>query len=150
MEAPRTSQRTHSALYVYMLNSHERLRDLLARVFEAMAFNARDDVAALWGVFDHGLLAHMEAEERFVLPVFAHVDREEAQALLRDHGLLRQELLQLGVAIDLHCARYPRAGEFAALLERHARREEALLYRWADERLSGETIEHVKQHAAAP
>jgi hemerythrin-like domain-containing protein len=132
-----------------MTSSHDYLRDLLARLLSAMEFNAREDVSALWTELDHGLRAHMEAEERFVLPVFAHIDREEAQALLREHGLLREELLQLGVAVDLHCARYARSLEFATLLARHAVREENLLYRWADERLPAETIGRVKQHVAA-
>jgi hypothetical protein len=130
-----------------------RARDLgklLDRVLAAMEANARDEVRGLWTELDHGLLAHMEAEERFVLPVFAHVDAEEARALLREHGLLREQLLQLGIAVDLHCVRYEWSREFAELLERHAGREENLSYRWADERLAPGTIEHVKQHVGAP
>ncbi|HUJ58244.1 MAG TPA: hemerythrin domain-containing protein [Kofleriaceae bacterium] len=144
------SPRTHSTLYLYMTRSHAYLRDLLRRVLEAMAANARDDVRELWNTLDHGLLAHMEAEERYVLPVFAHVDQDEARALLREHGLLRDQLLRLGVAVDLHYVRYEESREFAQLLERHAGREENLLYRWADENLGATTVERVKLHVAAP
>ncbi|HTR50360.1 MAG TPA: hemerythrin domain-containing protein [Kofleriaceae bacterium] len=144
------SPRAHSALYLYMTRSHDYLRKLLDRVLVAMEANARDDVRALWTELDHGLLAHMEAEERFVLPVFVHVDADEARALLREHGLLREQLLELGIAVDLHYVRYERSREFALLLERHAGREENLLYRWADERLPPETVERVKRHVAAP
>lgn len=153
MTAVTASARTHSTIYVYMTRSHADLRDLLARVLAAMAADARDDVALLWTELDRGLLSHMEAEERFVLPVFAHVDPDEARSLLREHGLLREQLLQLGVAVDLHCARYECSEEFAALLERHAAREERLLYRWADQRLEPPTIarliERVSHHVEA-
>ncbi len=146
MTASSTTPRTHSTLYLYMTRSHDYLRKLLARLFAAMEANARDDVGELWTELDHGLLAHMEAEERFVLPVFAHVDGEEARALLREHGLLREQLLQLGVAVDLHCIRYDASHEFAELLERHAGREENLLYRWADERLESKVVTQVERH----
>lgn len=128
MTSTATLPKTHTPLYLYMTRSHDYLRELLERVLAAMAANARQDVCALWSELDHGLLAHMEAEERFVLPVFAHVDPEEARALLREHGLLREQLLQLGIAVDLHAARYESSREFAQLLERHAGREENLLY----------------------
>jgi hemerythrin-like domain-containing protein len=107
-------------------------------------------VAELWTQLNRNLLAHMEAEERFVLPVFANVDADEARALLREHGLLREQLLELGIAVDLHYVRYARSRDFADLLARHAAREESLLYRWADERLSPETAERVRRHVAAP
>src|SRR5579863_339909 len=99
MNASSTATRTHSTLYIYMTRSHDYLRNLLGRVLAAMESNAQDDVRELWNELDHGLLAHMEAEERYVLPVFAHVDHEEARALLREHGLLREQLLQLGIAV---------------------------------------------------
>lgn len=144
-----TSARTHSSLYLYLTRSHEDLRELLGKLLAAMEANARDDVRVLWNQLDHGLLAHMEAEERFVLPVFAHVDHEEARALLREHGQLRELLLQLGVAVDLHCLRYEASRELVELLAHHAAREESLLYRWADKRLEPSAIERVKQHIGA-
>lgn len=138
-----------SPLTLYLTRSHAELRRLADELLAAMAADARDQVTRLWADFDHGLLAHMEAEERFVLPIFAHVDADEAKALLREHGLLREELLELGVAVDLHLLRYDRSRELAALLEAHATREERLLYRWADEHLATAIIERVKEHLAA-
>ena len=148
-----TSTRSQSTVYLYLTRSHDYLRGVLERMLAAMESDARTDVRELWNELDHGLLAHMEAEERFVLPVFAHVDGEEARALLREHGSIREQLLDLGVAVDLHYVRYERSREFAELLARHAAREQNLLYRWADERLAPEAIERVQRHvglATAP
>jgi iron-sulfur cluster repair protein YtfE (RIC family) len=132
-----------------MVRSHEQLRDQVTRLLAAMQANARADVTTLWNELEHNLLNHMEAEERFVLPAFAHVDYGEATALLRDHGLIRESLLELGIAVDLHCIRYERSQEFIDLLLRHAEREERLLYRWADDRLSPSVVQAVKARAAA-
>jgi hemerythrin-like domain-containing protein len=144
-----TSPRQASTLYAYMLRSHDELRELVPRLVAAMQANARADVATLWNELDRGLANHMEAEERFVLPAFAHVDLDEAQALLREHGLLRENLLQLGIAVDLHYIRYERSQEFIDLLMRHAAREERLLYRWADDRLSPEVTQAVRSRVSA-
>lgn len=140
------SSSSTSPLYVYMVRSHTYLRELLAQIIAAMDANEREQVDELWTKLDHGLLAHMEAEERYVLPVFAHIDPTEARELLREHGALREELLELGIAVDLHCARCERSRDFADLLMRHAGREEALLYRWADQHLKPTMIEQVRQH----
>ncbi|HET9620818.1 MAG TPA: hemerythrin domain-containing protein [Kofleriaceae bacterium] len=132
-----------------MMHSHDYLRDLFERLLAAMAADAMREIGALWTELDHGLVAHMIAEERHVLPAFAKVDRAEALALLREHGKIRELLLELGVAIDLHCLRYERANELVALLLDHAGREDQLLYRWADQALPAEAIEAVKREVAA-
>lgn len=146
--SPSPTPRTHSTLYVYMTRSHDYLRELLQRLLAAMAADA-PDVRALWNQLDHGLLAHMEAEERFVLPAFARVDADEARALLREHGKLREELFELGIAVDLHYIRYDRSAAFFELLRRHAGREENLLYRWAGEHIESPIVQAIERHIAA-
>jgi len=141
--------RTDSTLCAYMMHSHEHLRDQVTRLLAAMQANARADVTTLWNDLEHELLNHMEAEERFVLPGFARVDHGEATALLRDHGLIRENLLELGIALDLHCIRYERSQQFVDLLLRHAAREERLLYRWAEEHLSPGAAQALKARVAA-
>src|ERR1051325_6658579 len=103
MSDPSLPPRKDSTLYAYMERSHEQLRDQVTRLLAAMQANARADVITLWNELEHKLLDHMEAEERFVLPTFAHIDYGEATALLREHGLIRENLLELGIAVDLHC-----------------------------------------------
>ncbi|HEY4243212.1 MAG TPA: hemerythrin domain-containing protein [Kofleriaceae bacterium] len=142
--------RAHSPLYLYMTHSHDHLRTLLARLLAAMEAGARADVLGLWTQLDHDLLSHMEAEERFILPAFAHVDMTEARDLVREHGLIREELLELGVAVELHCVRCESGDAFADLLVRHAAREEQLMYRWADQRLSPQAALDVTKHLSVP
>ena len=48
-----------------------------------------------------------------------------------EHARIRQLLGELGVGVDLHLVRLELAREFIDFLRAHARREEALLYRWA-------------------
>jgi len=133
-------------LYTFMVRSHQHLDELYAQLLSAMESDA-PDVQALWTRFDHELLAHMEAEERYVLPRFAHVDENEAMALLREHGMIRGQLLEIGVAVDLHAARYTRALELVEQLRAHAGREDHLLYRWADQNLDAALVTAAMAHA---
>ena len=74
-------------LYTFMVRSHQHLDELYAQLLSAMESDA-PDVQALWTRFDHELLAHMEAEERYVLSRFVHVDENEAMALFCEHGMI--------------------------------------------------------------
>jgi hypothetical protein len=141
--------RERSSLDLFLTHSHEHLRDVFTRLLAAMEVNARDETRKLWNELERGLLSHMEAEERYVLPAFAHVDKGESLALLREHGLIREQLFLLGIAVDLHYIRYESSLEFADLLARHAEREEKLLYRWADESVAAGLAARVERHATA-
>jgi hemerythrin superfamily protein len=52
--------------------------------------------------------------------------------LLEDHRLIRIQLLQLGVDLDLHCLRAERVDTFVDALRAHAQREENIFYPWVD------------------
>lgn len=131
-----------------MIESHRHLDELFGQLLDALAADA-PEARELWTKLDRGLLAHMEAEERFVLPAFARIARQEALALIHEHGRIRAQLLELGVAVDLHCIRLEQSREFIATLHAHADREDKLLYRWADARLSARLIDATRHHAGA-
>ena len=118
-----------------LARDHERLDQLFEELRAAFDADARHDAARLWGELDQGLGAHMDFEERHILPVFRAVDRREADELLREHELIRRRLIELGVGVDLHLLRVEVVVDFIALLRAHARREDALLYRWAEKEL---------------
>ncbi|MBL0215264.1 MAG: hemerythrin domain-containing protein [Myxococcales bacterium] len=146
---PRTAATPHEdSLYTFMTSDHARLETVFERLLDAMELGA-PDARALWTELDRGLLSHLEAEERYVLPAFATVDRLAAREILRDHAQIREQLLELGVAMDLHMLRYEHSQEFIRVLRSHAAREDKLLYQWADTRLDAHLRAAARQHAVA-
>lgn len=111
----------------------DRLFSELSAAFEA---EVPTEHARLWSALDERLRAHLDLEEREMLPRLAVARPEEAAAIRREHDELRRWLLELGVGVDLHTTRAEAVEQFIDLLRRHARREDALLYRWADETLA--------------
>jgi len=136
------------SLHWFMTTNHARLEKQFERLLDAMAANA-PDVRELWTEVDHGLLAHMEAEERYVIPAFATVDRAAAREILDEHAQIRAQLLELGVALDLHHLRFETSQEFVRILRAHAAREDNLLYVWADTRLDEKLARSAREHALA-
>ena len=117
---------------------HLRLDALFDDVLKRLALDDRDETRAAWGEFEKGLLAHLEAEEKFILPRFAKDHELEASVIRREHGAFRETLAELGVMVDLHAIRMNAANDFVRSLREHARREDALMYRWAQENLAQE------------
>lgn len=136
------------SLHSFLTDNHAHLETIFQQLLEAMAIEA-PNTRALWTELDRGLVSHMEAEERYVLPSFAHIDRDAARELLLEHAQIRTQLLELGVALDLHALRYEHSQEFIRLLRSHAAREDNLLYRWADTRLDEHLRAATRRHAEA-
>jgi len=148
MSATAPATRSEESLYTFMTKNHAQLETMFQGLLDAMAVGA-PDAAKLWTELDHGLLAHLEAEERYVLPAFARIDRAAAREILREHGQIREQLLELGVAMDLHALRFAPSQEFIRLLRSHAAREDALLYQWADTRLEEHLRAATRRHTLA-
>ncbi len=115
-----------------LVRDHERLDALFVRLLQTFLDGDPDDVRAMWTRFDAGLSAHLDAEERYLLPLFARVDPDEAAGLLAEHAVIRRSLEELGVGVDLHAVSLGVTREFIQGLRAHARRENELFYRWAD------------------
>lgn len=112
---------------------HHELASLFERLRDAFAADAREDTQTLWTELQRRLGAHLDAEETLLFPRFKEVDPKEVDALLAEHVRLRAQLEELGVGVDLKLVREPVAKAFLDTLDAHAKREDALLYRWADE-----------------
>jgi hemerythrin superfamily protein len=115
------------------LADHQRLESLLQRLVAAFASNDREDMARLWAEFDAGLLAHMEAEEKHLIPALLRAGAREARILVQEHRHIRARMTELGTAVDLHLARLDSVRDFIDELRAHAQSEDRILYRWADE-----------------
>lgn len=133
--------------FAFMHRSHLALEHVFERLIAAVTLDDRDEIHVMWTQLESQLLSHLEAEERFVLPAFARIDQAEATALVREHGKIRELLLELGVAIDLHYARLTPFQSFIVMLRDHAHREESLLYRWAAQKLDARLAAAAVQHA---
>lgn len=118
-----------------LVEEHARLEKLLNQLAAAFQGGDRDECAALWNRFDSGLEAHVALEEELILPEFAKADAAEAAALEREHVAIRSALGELGIGVDLHCTSADAVERLRCMLEDHAKREEALMYRWAQANL---------------
>ena len=127
------SEKQGSRMREHMMDDHARLNALIKRLVAAFEANDREDMAKLWTELDTGLNAHLDAEEKFMFPALAEREPEYVRTLAAEHASIRTALLDLGVRVDLHTIRLDAANAFLALLTDHARREDELLYRWADE-----------------
>jgi hypothetical protein len=115
---------------------HERLALMLDDLVERFAEGNQRDVGTAWGDFEQALLAHLDFEDRFILPAFAGVDAVETQGLRDEHLRLRKLFAELGVGVDLHLVRLELVRQFAGRLREHSHREDLLLYRWVDGELA--------------
>jgi hemerythrin-like domain-containing protein len=118
---------------------HARLDKLFDSLVAAFDADARSEAARLWSQFELELARHFALEEQEIFPEFAKVAPAEAAELLHEHGALRSRLQSLSVGVDLHLTRAETVSAFVRTLRSHAKREDALLYRWAQTNLSEQT-----------
>jgi hemerythrin-like domain-containing protein len=116
-----------------LVQDHGRLERTLEQVLAAFEANDQDSVATSWAKFDTELLAHLDAEERFLIPPLFQVNQRAARTILEEHRHIRTRLTELGAGVDLHIVRLGAARAFIEELRAHARHEDRLLYQWADE-----------------
>jgi hemerythrin-like domain-containing protein len=131
-----TTEHAQETLRTLLTRDHQRLDQLFTALLNALRADAREDVLRLWAAFDDGLSLHMALEEEHLLPALRERDPALADALSSEHQTIRLMLAELGVAVDLHQIRAETVSDFIDQLRRHASREDASLYRWADENLS--------------
>ena len=114
-----------------LVREHAHLDRQFRSLLEAFEAGAGSDAAILWNQFDTDLQAHLLFEEEHLLPKFVDFNALEALALLREHQVIRDNLLALGVGVNLYLTRQDQVQHFLCGLRAHARREEKLLYAWA-------------------
>lgn len=123
-------------LHTRLIAEHGKLDDLLDRLIAAYRTGDRGVAASSFAELEHHLEAHLAMEEQLLFPEFARFDLREADELRAEHRAIRSRMALLGVGVDLHLTRLPAIEDLALVLRRHASREDALLYRWADRELA--------------
>ena len=126
------------------LRHHADLDDRLERLLRCAEGGECHDLAEEWKAFEGGLERHFAMEESDLLPEFARAYPDEATALRQEHEELRRDLLALGIRSDLHLLRAEAVREFVTNLRAHAKREEEVLYPWADRELRAGTWARIK------
>lgn len=115
-----------------LLRDHEEINLALDRLVEAFETGDRDAARDAFRELDTKLSAHLALEEEVLLPEFAELDPGEAAQIAGEHGTIRAMIDELGVGTDLHVTRVPAIRKLVETLRAHARREDALFYRWID------------------
>lgn len=136
-----------------LTKDHQELDALLRRLAEDTSAPVPGALETTWGLFEGRLIRHMEAEERFLLPLLEASDAAEVARIRREHVQIRDALTELGIAVELHTAREPQIQQLAQLLDAHAKHENDALYRLAGDKAST-AVEHgiaqmLKQAASA-
>lgn len=115
---------------------HDELDMFLEHLIAAYRCGDRDEAARAFTELEVRLAPHLEMEERLLFPEFARREPAETAALRAEHDALRARIGELGIELELHHSPLSTIEELARMLRRHAARENALLYRWADTALS--------------
>lgn len=111
---------------------HREIEDACLALIAAGLANEPSEIAKQWASIERKLLDHMTAEEHLVLPAYQHADPGNAQALRDQHAGLREQVLEISIAIQLHTVRLEQLRQFVAALRAHATDEESSMYRWAE------------------
>ena len=144
----KSQRETPEGLRALLARDHQELDQLFDALLNALAADAREDALRLWSAFDEGLCRHMALEEEDLLPLLQQEDNREVEALREEHEQIRAKLAELGVGVDLHQIRVQTVSDFIEQLRRHASREDALAYRWAERNLPAAQQEHVRSALA--
>lgn len=124
-----------------LVHDHETLDALLAQLAEEAQDSDRPALQATWNEFESRLIAHINAEERYLLPLIEVDNPAEVAQTRREHIEIRDLIAELGLAIELHTAREPDIRRLVELLRAHAKHEEAALYTLAGDKASI-SVEH--------
>ncbi len=136
----------HENPRVALLAHDAHVEALLARVLSHVRVEDGADARAAWKTFLPELLAHLDAEEMYVLPGLDAEDGVECDHLRAEHARIRRDVGEIAVALEIHAVRPPQIESLSALLREHAVRELGILYAHAERRLPISTVRSLVAH----
>ena len=147
MTMPTMSEPTalEDSIRMILSGDHQSLEESFNTIVTESACNEPIDLRESWQTFEHKLLAHFDAEEAHILPVFGRSEPKEAREILDEHERLRGRLVELAIDLDLHCLKPESVRSFVEELRSHAAREELLLYPWAARHLGNVVGAHLRR-----
>ena len=120
---------------------HQELAALLERLSQAAEGSDRQALSATWAELEPRVIRHMEAEERYLLPLVEADHPAQAKRTLLEHAQIRDLIAELGVAVELHAVRSSDIQALIELLRGHSKREDEELYVLAGNKASV-AVEH--------
>lgn len=134
----------------HILDEHHReIEEACLALLGACRAGDSRDLARRWGEIEYQLYDHMMAEEHFLFSAYQHDEPEIAQDLRDQHARLREQALEIGVALELHTIHSEQIQAFIAALREHDGHEEATLYCWADRHLADDDRHRMHDYLAA-
>jgi hypothetical protein len=119
-----------------LLGTHHReVEKACLEIMSAALTDDPRDLALRWRTIEQQLVGHMAAEEHLLMPAFQRAEPQNAHDLRGQHAVLRDHAFEIGVAVQLHAIRCEQLQDFVEELRAHAHREQATLYRWAQDHL---------------
>jgi len=113
---------------------HERIEDQLDELKNAAEAGVDSrTLCEIWHRVEHGLLAHLRAEEDLLFPRFRAEHAGIWASLRFDHERIRSMLSEIGLQVELHVVHAHTLLEIVALLRRHKETEDHTLHRWLEE-----------------
>jgi len=126
---------------------HTRLVGLFQDLMAEAKKDDRSKLRPMWATFETALLAHINAEETELLPLYRQAHPEEAAGVAKDHDYFRKTLSEFGVDVDLHLMRVDVVEEFIRRLRDHAISEDGGLYAWAAQKVPKDVQERFRKVA---
>ncbi len=117
---------------------HLRLERLFGELVDTVETADPPTIQQMWSRFESGLMAHFDAEERYILPLLEKDHAAEVRGIEEEHDRIRRLVAELGVRADLHTLRKNVVDDLVASLRAHAEREDRTLYPLADAALDEE------------
>src|SRR5512138_3536690 len=84
---------------------HKRLEALMTDLMNAVDGIDQPTLQKVWAEFEAGLLSHLDAEEKYLLPRFEAESPGVVREIRAEHEQIRRLVAELGVATDLHLLR---------------------------------------------
>jgi hypothetical protein len=121
-----------SGLYAALTFHHARLEASGRHVLSTLHLEGPSGAKRSFVKFKRELDAHLEAEERWVLPAYGLIRPQAKEVICREHEQIRAMADRFARSLDTRRVDEPALCQLLELLGLHCRREEPELYRWAE------------------
>ncbi|HEY5951654.1 MAG TPA: hemerythrin domain-containing protein, partial [Kofleriaceae bacterium] len=107
-----------------LILDHADLEADLVELIRAFQIGDWPIARATYTGFERRLTNHFKREEQLLFEDFAREFPKETDELLAEHRLIRRRMDELGFGVDVHQTRLAAIEDLAALLRKHAARED--------------------------